>query len=155
MQLLSEYPEESIEAYLCQSFGYWYPTAINWFYAENNKDHMTYNSIIKNHEYAYSVNYVKQEDVKYLPVLYNLTCIAFVFWAFIALIGYFIYLKKYQWLMLFAPMFALWLTSVASPVWNEQRYILAIYIVLPEIIGLAIKYKPENTDKGKSKQTDF
>lgn len=144
-RLFFEYPEESIEAFLCQSFGYWYPTAINWFYPENKESHISYNSIIENVEYADTVHYVRNEEVKYIPILYNLTSIAIVFWVFVALVGYFIYQKKYQWLTLFAPMIALWLTSVASPVWNEQRYILAIYIVLPEMIGIAMKYQTEST----------
>ena len=44
--------------------------------------------------------------------------------------------KEYQKIIVFIPLFALWLTCVASPVWNELRYILGIYVSLPIVIGV-------------------
>lgn len=142
LRLLTVYPETSIEACFCQSFGYWYPTPINWFYAENKNAVVSFNAIIENHAYAETVNYVRFDEGKYMPVLQNLTCIALIFWVFVAIVGYLIYRREYKWLLLSAPMLALWLTSVASPVWNELRYVMGIYIALPVILGTVIKYVP-------------
>lgn len=140
VRLFFMYPETSLEAYFCQSFGYWYPTPINWFYAKNKDTVVSYEHIIAAHNYKNTVDYVRFDEQKYKPIYQNLTSIALIFWVFVAMIGYLIYRKECKWLILFAPMIALWLTSVASPVWNEQRYVLAIYIALPLISGVIIKY---------------
>lgn len=139
LHLLMTYPEESLEAFMCNSFGYWYPIAINWYYAENNSEELDIETIVKNHEYPININYVYYNEIKNIIGIDLFSSIGIIFWLFIAISGYIIANKQYKELTILVPMGALWLTSIASPVYNELRYVLAIYPALPIVCQLIIK----------------
>lgn len=131
---------------MCNSYGYWYPTEINWFYATNKKAKTSYNDYINNHEYADTVIFQYFNKEKKMPILYSLTSIGLVFWLLLSLLFYVLYIKKYDLLLLFMPILALWLTTFASPVYNEQRYVLPIYIITPIIIGELLIINSKNVN---------
>ncbi len=136
LRLLVEYPEETLEALMCSSFGYWYPIPINWFYVENSDKELNMEETVRKHEYPLSVNYVYFNELKNIADIDIFTSLGMVFWLFAGISGYLAANKRYGEMILLVPMFALWLTSVASPVYNELRYVLAIYPALPVICQL-------------------
>lgn len=138
IRLFCKYPEESLEAFMCNSFGYWYPIAVNWFYAENCNKQLNIGKIVEQHEYPWSVEYIYFNEFKNITGLASFLSIGMIFWIYMIIGGYLAANKKYEKLTLIIPMGALWITSVASPVYNELRYVLSIYIVLPVIGQLVI-----------------
>lgn len=131
--LFGKYPDESLEAWMCNSYGYWYPTPINWFYMHGRQEDTKY---IYGHQYPTKAAYEYYSDYKFLPIISLFTSIGLLMWIYIVMLSYCICDKEYQKIIVFMPLFALWLTCVASPVWNELRYILGIYVSLPIVIGV-------------------
>lgn len=146
LRLLAAYPEESLEAFLCSSFGYWYPVPINWFYAENNSAEPNLEETVRRHDYPAAVDYVYFNEWKNIAGVDVLTSIGLVFWLFLIISGYFIAGRKHRELLLMVPLGALWITSAASPVYNELRYVLAIYPVLPVVCQLVIGSRDDRKD---------
>ncbi len=137
-QLFLEYPEESLEAFMCNSFGYWYPVPINWYYVENNEQ-LNLTETVRNHEYPHNVDYIYFNEFKNITGLILFSSLGIIFWIFIIISGYLTANREYLTLVLIIPLYALWLTSIASPVYNELRYVLAIYIAFPIICQLVIR----------------
>ncbi|MCX4321655.1 MAG: DUF6020 family protein [Lachnospiraceae bacterium] len=150
-RLFLRYPEESLEAFMCNSFGYWYPIRINWFYAENNGRYLNIEAVTQKHEYPWNVNYVHFDKCGNTAGCDLFCSIAIIFWFFILAGGYLIANKEYGKLLMEIPMAALWLTSVASPVYNELRYVLAIYMALPIICQLIVIGNVDSGEKSLSK----
>lgn len=138
-RLFSAYPEESLEAFMCNSFGYWYPVPINWYYVKNNNEQFDLSETIQKHEYPLNVDYVYFNEFKNITGLALFSSLGIIFWIFIIISGYLAANKEYLKLLLIIPLYALWLTSIASPVFNELRYVLAIYTTLPIICQLVIR----------------
>ena len=131
--LFCKYPDESLEAWMCNSYGYWYPTPINWFYIYGRPEDTKY---IYEHQYPTGAAYEYYNDYKFLPIISLFTSIGLLMWIYIVMLSFCICDKEYQKIIVFMPLFALWLTCVASPVWNELRYILGVYVSLPIVIGV-------------------
>lgn len=150
LRLLATYPEESLEAFMCNSFGYWYPISVNWFYVENNDKELDIGATVKKHEYPLNVNYVYFDEFKNIACIDVFTSLGMVFWCFAGIGGYLAANKQYGKMSLLIPMAALWITSAASPVYNELRYVLAVYPALPIICQLlgeqTIKCSNDNCD---------
>lgn len=150
-QLFILYPKESLEAYMCQSYGYWYPTQVNWFGVTKKKSVQTYNTYISNHEYPDTVDFVYFADIKNYPVITCFTSNGLLFWMLLCIFFYLVYLKEFRFLIVLIPIATVWLTSVASPVWNEHRYVLSLYTVIPVVIGMLVDLiQKKRTGKGVS-----
>lgn len=143
LKLLNKYPKEYVEAFLDNSFGYWYPEAINWViptwydYPEieslNYKKHAIINSkCIENIESS-----VNARNVPFISLMWD---IGFTFDVILISIGYVIVNKKRALILIYIPILALWLTTVASPVWCEYRYLYSMFTtILPlTIIPISI-----------------
>ena len=135
-KLFLAYPEESLEAFMCNSFGYWYPITINWFYVKNNDKQLNIEETVLKHEYPLNVEYIYFDEFKNITGAASLFSIGIVFWFFMIIGGYLAANKDYEKLTILVPLGALWLTSAASPVYNELRYVLSIYTAFPVICQL-------------------
>ena len=71
---------------------------------------------------------------KQIPIVSLIANIGFAFWIVLTLLFYNIYKKKYNYLLMFIPIGALYLTCLASPVSGELRYIYAMFLSLPLFI---------------------
>lgn len=139
MKMMIRYPAESVEGILNTCYGYWFPTRINWFYAYNDGTH-EYSKIIQEHEVPYpsTVTFEYFDNIKYLPGISILLSIGTIVWILAFLFSVAISKRMTRALILYVPIFVLWLTCVASPVWNELRYALGLFWAVPIVIQVTI-----------------
>lgn len=148
-KLLIKYPGEYIDAFLDNSFGYWYSEANNgviplWY------DYPQYDKFSYEKHPLVNIKYIDNISIainkRSIPIISDLWNIGFVFSIVIVCVGYVILKKKYKLLIVYVPIFALWLTTLASPVWCEYRYIYSIFTTLPITTILTISLANTNND---------
>lgn len=141
-KLCIKYPRSAIEAFLCNSYGYWYPEAIHWVvgrevYISNNQEEqklgLESNSIVELNALEKYDSFLDRRDLPLNSMLYS---IAFNVWIAISMLMYAIYKKKYKLILIYVPVAVLWLTCLASPVFGEYRYIYSVFTCLPILIGM-------------------
>lgn len=142
VKLAIEYPRATIESFLCNNFGYWYPEAIHWvvgrevFTTTQEKEQEL---DLKNTPIAELENLERFDsllDRRDLPLNSMLYSIGFTFWIVLTMLLYAIYKKKYNLIIMYIPLAILWLTTNASPVFGEYRYIYSMFTCLPLLIGI-------------------
>jgi len=134
-----KYPGMYIEAFLCQSHGYWYPDLDNG---------IVIRSIDPNHYGLHQVkllpSFVEQAFsgifvFRVFPVFSMLVSIGFAVWVLIMLAFILVIKREKQMLVLFLPVLLLWLTCIASPVSGMFRYIYGLFLVLPLLISVSLQ----------------
>lgn len=73
--------------------------------------------------------------------------IGFIFWLFLISYGYVIYRKKYKLSVAYIPIIALWLTTLASPLAIEYRYLYSLFTSFPIIAIATIEFANEEERK--------
>ena len=141
VSLFFKYPKEYIESFLCNSVGYWYPETVHTVISKNiyhfdKGIYLERNSIIKIDLIEKWTNFIEARNV---PVIAMIFSIGANMWIIFILFMYCIYSKKYNLFLLYIPVFALWLTILASPVHAEYRYIFGIFTTLPFVISVTLK----------------
>ena len=129
------YPVEVVEAFLCNNYGYWYPEASNWVVSRvimENELGIKATSMIENKTLDFMDELIDNRDI---PVISFIFSIGFMFWIDLICVMYMIYKKQYKKLLVFIPIFAVWLTTIASPVFCEYRYVFSMVVTLPIIIA--------------------
>ena len=133
--LVFGYPVEVVEAFLCNNYGYWYPEASNWVVSRvimENELGIKATSMIENKTLDFMDELIDNRDI---PVISFIFSIGFMFWINLICVMYMIYKKQYKKLLIFIPIFAVWLTTIASPVFCEYRYVFSMVVTLPIIIA--------------------
>lgn len=154
VKMCLKYPRTALEAFLCNSYGYWYPEFHNWVVArssyvresENEPDLKLKTSPILNLDIV--EKYDSLIDRRGLPLNSMLYSIGFVFWIVIILMMYAIYKKEYRVILIYIPIIILWLTCLASPVAGEFRYIYSMFTCLPILIG--VHFRQDNLNQLKN-----
>ena len=147
-KLLIKYPGEYIDSFLCGCFGYWYPQENNWVIAtwDNNYDTPSYKyervPIVKIDTIDYVSSMINNRKI---PLISNLWNVGLVFIVIFVCMGYVIYKKQYRLIMIYIPIIALWLTTIASPVWCEYRYVYSAFTTLPMTTLVAIHITNKNS----------
>ena len=70
-----------------------------------------------------------------------------IFWLFLISYGYVIYRKKYKLSVAYIPIIALWLTTLASPLAIEYRYLYSLFTSFPIIAIATIEFANEEERK--------
>lgn len=129
------YPVEVVEAFLCNNYGYWYPEASNWIVSRvimENELGIKTTSMMENK----ALNFMDELiDNRAIPVVSFIFSIGFMFWIDLICVMYIIYKKEYKKLLIVIPILAVWLTTIASPVFCEYRYVFSMVVTLPIIIS--------------------
>lgn len=142
VKLALKYPRATVEAFLCNNFGYWYPEAIHWvvgrevFETTQEKEQAL---DLKNTPIVEIESLEKFDtmlDRRDLPLNSMLYSIGFTFWIVLTMLMYAIYKKKYNLIIIYIPIVILWLTTNASPVYGEYRYIYSMFTCLPVLMGI-------------------
>ena len=76
-----------------------------------------------------------------IPIISMLFSIGFMFWLIIIALVYNIYNKCYKNILIYIPVIMLWLTTLASPVFCEFRYVYSIVTCLPVLTMMIFKKK--------------
>lgn len=153
VSLFFKYPVEYIEAFLDNSYGYWYPQANNgilptWYVYEESEGVIGYDrKPAVNLEFL--DGYYADVNGRRMPIISMWISIGFVFWIMILCIGYVICTKKYKLILAYIPIFALWLTTIASPVYCEYRYIFGMFTCIPILTILMLSMANKNEEKIK------
>ena len=140
LDLFRKYPGTYIEAFICNSYGYWYPEASNWVVSrvisesedqeiqalELKQTPIIEGTIIKRID-SYTEN-------RNIPIVSMFFSIGFAMWLIFGQMTYIIYRKQYKNLLLFVPILFLWLTNLASPVFCEFRYMYSLFTCLPILL---------------------
>lgn len=143
LRLLVKYPKEYVESFLSGSYGYWYPEAKNWVIWEFDKNESyelgrealqidiekspIINSVLLS-KMIHAINYTSITGVS------GIFSIGLTFFATVTMLMYVIYKKKYKLILAYVPVMSLWLTTIASPVWCEYRYIYSLFTCAPILI---------------------
>ena len=141
-ELFFEYPKTTLEAFLANNYGYWYPEATNWIVFKEisepaEEDWQALN--IRTSPIFFNPlvdNFIKIIGMKNIPILSMLFRIGFAFWLVLILITYTIYQKQYNYLLIYIPILALWLTCLSSPAFCEFRYMYSLFTCLPIYLGV-------------------
>lgn len=146
VKLLFKYPKEYIEAFISNSYGYYYPEAQNWVVSRVTMDHSNM-GIEQQPKYTNKIIETVDNliDRREIPILSMMLSVGFAFWTIIICLGYKIYLKEYKYILIYLPIFILWLTCIASPVFCEYRYAYPIFTTL----GLYISWTFNKENKCK------
>lgn len=145
-KLFLKYPRTYVEAYLCQTLGYWYPDVIYWATAGESK------SIFEDVD-VYSEpkvpNVVKNIDIvtsRKLPLSNLIWSLGIMFILLMFSIMVLIYKKQYRYILCYMPLICLWLTvMVATPVFAELRYVYGLFTCLPLIVICPLLKKNKNS----------
>lgn len=160
LKLAVKYPGETIEAFISNTYGYYYPEVVTYEVATGNyTSPFEAEQVIDIHS-APIINIplidklVKAMYKKEIPVVGFVANIGLCFWLFMLLAAYCCYKKMYRKIQVFIPILVLFLTCIASPVSGELRYIYSMYTVMPLLITATFFIEKEDTnDEGKKNET--
>lgn len=143
MKLLSKYPKEYIESFISNSYGYYYPEA---FYSVVFRKNIDYDMKIEQSPKIEGKIIEKIDsliDKRDIPLNSMFYSIGMGFWIIIICFGYKMYKKEYKYILLYLPIFVLWLTCIASPVFCEYRYAYPIFTSILLYISLNVTKENE------------
>lgn len=135
-------PKTYVDATLNNTYGYFYPVPIKWYVYHKydtriveNGFNYHYNSlgILRGILYGYAKYFV------YIPVLGLISNIGFNTWILLFMVGYLLYRKKYNSLIILSPHLATLLVCIASPANAYFRYSMPYIFSMELLICLFIK----------------
>lgn len=145
LELFIKYPKTYIESFLYSSYGYWYPDTKYWIlggYIQENEYGIKQNKLLpKTISQSTIIKIV--DKIRRIPLVSLLFSIGFIVWLMLFSSMYCLLTFRYNLLILFLPLFILWLTALASPVYAEFRYVYGIFVSTPLIVGISIFQKKE------------
>lgn len=131
-----QHPLQCIEAFLCNSYGYWYPEIDYWIIAGWGSVQQLFGvqPIIQSSIISNIVDFCIEQNK--LPILFSIggNC-----WIMLIALMLCLYKKSYKLVTAFIPVIVVILTSMASPVFGEFRYVYGLFTTL--LFLLAITYK--------------
>lgn len=150
LSLLLKYPQEYIEAFIYNNYGYWYPETWNFIVIKgfSSPEHSTLvnldiksTPLIDNPIVSNVADIVEKRNIPLVSFFFS---VGFSFWLVVLCLGYVIYQRKYRSILVFLPVILVWCTILASPVFCEYRYVYSIFVTLPALMSM-IYLKEENT----------
>lgn len=130
-RMFVKFPRAYIESFLCNSYGYWFPEAQNWV---ANRDVEPNNLGIHQDSKIQNSNIKKFDSIiekRNIPIVSMLFSIGFMFWCILFFMMYCVYRKNYNVILIYIPILILWLTTLASPVFCEFRYVYSFITCIP------------------------
>lgn len=154
LKLLKGYFKDYVESFISNSYGYYYPEAYHWV---ANRTMETNNLGLEQTPIIYGIIVSKVDSLierRDIPLLSMCFSIGTAFWLIVICLGYKILKQEYKNILIYLPIFILWLTIVASPVFCEYRYAYPLFTTLPLYIALNfIKRKELKNGKNSSTNT--
>lgn len=143
LRLGLRYPATYVTAFLCQNFGYWYPDENRWRSADYIEDNdlglrqserlSLFQRMLRHVDY----------DLAATPVISMLYSIGFMVWLLILSAGLMILKRRGRLASPLLLLLGLWLTTLASPVYCEYRYVFGLIISTPLCVLIAVSAEPQ------------
>ena len=134
LQLVIKHPKTALETYSISTLGYWYPNIEARAY-ENSIVENNYGIEMQPQAPKIVQDFVSFMGIRDLPIISLLISIGLIMWLVFLSIYILIKKKKLGYLYIYIPVLGIWLTLlVASPVYNELRYIYALFTTLPILL---------------------
>ena len=135
-QLLCQYPGDYIEAYINQTYGYWYPDI---FYVVADNEGISPNTTIdiQSRPLIRGPVVIKCKEIflklyTMIPLYGLVWCIGFMGWLLLLLIGTAIVRQEKEKIVYYFPCLALVLTIlIATPVASDFRYVYFLFVTMP------------------------
>ena len=138
-RLFTMYQASYIEAFLCQTHGYWYPD-IDYFIVVREMRQNDYGIHYWRVVPAFVDNVFSGVFVcRVFPAVSMLVSIGFAVWVTMIMASALMLKRRYKMLLAFIPVFLLWLTCIASPVSGMFRYIYGLFLILPLLISVSLQ----------------
>lgn len=150
LKFLIKYPKDYIESFISNSYGYYYPEAKHWVAnrtMEQNSMGLEQTPIINGDIVSKIDSLIEKRDIPLISMCFS---IGMAFWITVICFGYIILKKDYKSILIYVPIFILWLTIVASPVFCEYRYAYPLFTTLPLYIALNFTRRKENENEKNS-----
>lgn len=153
LKLLRGYFKDYVESFISNSYGYYYPEASHWVAnrtMEQNNMGLEQTPVIDGKLVSKVDSLIERRDIPLLSMCFS---IGTAFWLIVICLGYKILKKEYKYILIYLPIFILWLTIVASPVFCEYRYAYSLFTTLPLYISLNF-VKRKEIENGKNSSTN-
>lgn len=134
LELIKKYPSIALESYAVSTVGYWYPNYMNTSVARGIYWNDLLDGNLKTEPKITAIlpelfNILESRDTPVIAMQWSIG-LAFWFIVYFALMTY--YRKQKQYLLVFVPILAMWITMMlASPVNGEFRYVFSAFTTLP------------------------
>lgn len=152
-KLMKIYFKDYVESFISNSYGYYYPEARYWVAnrtTEVNNMGIEQSPLIEGKLVSKIDSIIEKRDI---PIISMCFSIGTAFWLIVICLGYKILKKEYKNILIYLPIFVLWLTMVASPVFCEYRYAYSMFTTLPLYISLNF-IKRKEVEDGKNSSTN-
>jgi hypothetical protein len=136
LELLTKYFKDYVESFISNSYGYYYPEASYWVAnrtMEANNLGLEQTPVIEGKLVSKVDSLIERRDI---PIISMFFSIGTAFWLIVICLGYKILNKEYKYILVYLPIFILWLTIVASPVFCEYRYAYPMFTTLPLYLSM-------------------
>jgi len=151
VKLFFRYPCEYLEAFLCESYGYWYSgivqeqlddeKAISLGDGKSERFNFYQKPIIYSKLIEKNSSLIENATARDFPIIFMLCNIGFWFWIVIIAMLYILYKKKYNLILIYLPVLFIWLTLIVGPKSTELRYIYCMFTSLPLTLSTVIASK--------------
>ncbi|MCL1918393.1 MAG: DUF6020 family protein [Peptococcaceae bacterium] len=144
LRLLLKYPGTYVNAFLANCYGYWYPDTHYWIIFIGPHDFASLGLDIDippwygKAGFGISLLDLVQRFPSNIPVLSLLYSIGFMVWLVILSAALFIAKGRKHLLLPLIMLGMIWLTTLASPVYAEYRYVYGIMLSAPIFLILAV-----------------
>ena len=138
-RLLKQYFKTYVESFILNSYGYYYPEAKHWVAnrtMEVNNMGIEQSPIIEGTFVTRIDSLIERREIPLSSMCFS---IGMAVWLVITCCIYKVYDKDRKSIAMYIPIFILWLTIIASPVYCEYRYAYPIFTTLP--IYLCLNFK--------------
>ena len=141
IKMMFKYPLESLNGFLSTTYGFWYIEYVDCpggggslhDYPAHNQltKQFVQKEIFKNPIANFADKIMQKRNIPIVSLFFR--C-GFIVWIFLFCFTYCWYRKNYKTMLIFAPLFALWFTCLASP-YSNYRYIFGIATTIPVFVA--------------------
>ena len=152
-KLAKEFPDETFHSFILGNYGYYYPNTLGWgiwtgvdrtFFDKYGFYEIYHKPVVRINFLDDVNNFVNSRDV---PIISTLINIGFLFWILLLSMFYTMYTKKYRELLIYLPVFFVWATVLASPIFAEPRYVYCLFTTLPLLVPISMFIKNKSIKK--------
>lgn len=149
LRLGGQFPQAYLDALLCQNYGYWYPDVDYWVTGEHGSDYTaepphhflspwTYEPNEPRLAAAQTFSDWLHGTLYRLPLLSMLTSPGLMAWVLAASAALCMLKRRAAWALPMALLSCIWLTTLASPVFSEYRYVYSLMLCTPVCLAAAL-----------------